>query len=128
MSEKQASTNTIAQLLHQIKQAESAKCVLEDYAQEIIDMHNKVYTCDHLRLSYWKKEFPVKLNSNSTAVSICVVDCLDEKCYIFCSIVEMLNPFMYYERIKKDHENYLKEEEYAQDLAVYEKLKAKLGL
>ena len=52
-------------------------------------------------------------------------DCI---AYNKCSTAELSNPYLYYVRIKEEKKNRKREYTYKADLAMYEKLKAKLGL
>lgn len=122
--------NEVEQLFHNIRLGESAKSELERRAEDLIRLHNEVCPDDKQQLSFWDG-FPVELKSNGSSLNVLLHtqesyhECI---AYIECSTAELSNPYLYYDRIKEEKKNRKREYTYKADLAMYEKLKAKLGL
>lgn len=121
--------NEVELLFHQVRLGESAEKTLEKLAQELLDKHNEVYPSDKLQLSFWDEGHPVKLKSEGRFVVISAQNAYDDlSTYIDCSTQELANPYIYYDRINEEKENRKRDDTYKEDLAMYMKLKAKLGL
>lgn len=103
---------------------------LVQIAEDLIRLHNEICPDDKQQLSFWDG-FPVELKSNGSSLNVLLHtqesyhDCI---AYIECSTAELSNPYLYYDRIKEEKKNRKREYTYKADLAMYEKLKAKLRL
>lgn len=122
--------NEVELLFHQVRLGESSEKTLEKLAQELLDKHNEVYPSDKLQLSFWDEGHPVELRSGERFNVVISARSAynDLPTYIYCSTQELDNPYIYYDRINEEKENRKRDDTYKEDLAMYMKLKAKLGL